>query len=600
MIQCYRFLLFLLYSGVLGGLLIASLVGAADLFSAKGAVNWNEKNGWSNKGCGQKGNVKGTTASDNVTICGGVTITVDASTSVAAANVVIASGGTLNNGVGGTLSVGGTFTNSGTFTANSGTVVFNGSGDQTINGTNTATVFNNLTINKTLGTSLLLGDLANSSHNITVSNALTLTSGVVQTAGGNASNYIYLANSADAASGSTSSYISGNVRRRIATGNSTLNWPIGTANRYAPVSVSFSGVTVAGDLQASTTNGDSSQISSAQLNAAQRVARVWSLAIFNNLAYANVSPTFNFVAGDVDTGVDTNSLVAGRYYSSTWYYPEIGTRNSTSTQITGLSQADGLGDFQLATPAPAPYSNWRMNQTFWNGTSGEVRDQGTANHPATAQGTTGIPTTSRAAPALVGSPGSCNYGVFQRSGQQYLALSDYPKLGVDTDLTSFTMTAWVRTTDASLASQRILVDDDGSSAGWGFGIDNSRLAFFSRTSSPVNFALNSWGGSNNTWYFVVAVHDAVNKVRKLYSYSSAGVLIGSAIESPSYSGNFSSNAGSASIGGRAGADGFAGNLDEVKVFNAALSAAMLDSVRNMRNICPGARLNRYIYQREKF
>jgi hypothetical protein len=77
-------------------------------------------------------------------------------------------------------------------------------------------------------------------------------------------------------------------------------------------------------------------------------------------------------------------------------------------------------------------------------------------------------------------------------------------------------------------------------------------------------------------------------------------LIGSAIESPSYSGNFSSNAGSASIGGRAGADGFAGNLDEVKVFNAALSAAMLDSVRNMRNICPGARLNRYIYQREKF
>jgi hypothetical protein len=610
MIHCYRFLLFLLYSGVLGGLLIASLVGAADLYSVtgkSGTGNWNDKKGWSNnkKGCGQNGNVTGTTASDNVTICNGDTITVNANTSVAAANVVIASGGVLNNGSGGILNIGGNFTDNGTFTPSSGTVLFNGTVDQVINGTNTSTVFNNLTINKTLGTSLLLGDLTNASHNITVSNVLTLTSGLVQTAGGSASNYIYLSNSGGGLSaGSASSYINGNFRRSIATGTSTLNWPIGTANSYAPLSVTFSGVTVAGDLQASTTNGDSSSIASSQLSAAKSVNRVWSLAIFNNLAYVNVSPTFNFVAGDLDTGVNTNSLVAGRYYSSAWYYPEIGTRNSTSTQIIGLSQADGLGDFQLATPAPAPYSNWRMNQTSWNGTSGEVRDQGTGNppggYPATAAGTGGKPTTSRVAPALVGSPGSCNYGVFQRSGQQYLALSGYPKLGVDAGLTSFTVTGWLRTTDASLQSQPILVDDDGSSAGWGFGIDNSQLAFFSRTSIPMNFALNSWGGSNNTWYFVVAVHDAVNKIRKIYSYSASGNLNGSAIEGAPYTGSFAANAGSASIGGRAGADGFAGNLDEVKVFNAALSAAMLDSVRNMRNICPGARLNRYIYQREKF
>lgn len=604
-IHCYRFFLCLFYSSVLASLLIASLVGAADLFSVTGkggAGNWNDKNGWSNnkKGCGQKGNVTGTTASDNVTICNGDTITVDANTSVAAANVVIASGGVLNNGSGGILNSGGNFTDNGTFTPSSGTVLFNGTVDQVINGTNTSTVFNNFTINKTLGTSLLLGDLTNASHNITVSNVLTLTSGLVQTAGGSASNYIYLANSADAASGSTSSYINGNVRRSIAKGTSTLNWPIGTANSYAPLSVTFSGVTVAGDLQASTTNGDSSSIASAQLNAAKSVNRVWSLANVNTLAYASLSPTFTFLSADVDSGSDSSALVAGRYNASLWYYPEIGTRGITSTQITGMSGADGLGEFQLAMPAPAPYSSWRMNEASWNGTTGEVRDQGTANYPATAQGTTGIPTTSRATPALLGSPGSCNYGVFQRSGQQYLALSGYPKLGVATGLTSFTLTAWVRTTDASLPSQRILVDDNASSAGWGFGIDNSQLEFFSRSSNPVNFVLNAWGGSNNTWYFVVAVHDAVNKVRKLYSYSPAGALIGSATEVSSYSGNFSANPGIASIGGRAGNFGVAGNLDEVKVFNAALSAAMLDSVRRMTNICPGARLNRYVYQRERF
>ena len=608
-IHCYRFFLCLFYSSVLASLLIASLVGAADLFSVTGkggAGNWNDKNGWSNnkKGCGQKGNVTGTTASDNVTICNGDTITVNANTSVAAANVVIASGGVLNNGSGGILNIGGNFTDNGTFTPSSGTVLFNGTVDQVINGTNTSTVFNNLTINKTLG-KILLGDLSNASHNITVSNALTLTSGLVQTAGGSASNYIYLANSADAASGSTSSYINGNVRRRIATGNSTLSWPIGTANSYAPVSVTFSGVTAAGDLQASTTNGDSSPIASAQLNAAKSVNRVWSLANVNTLAYASLSPTFTFLSADVDIGSDLSALVAGRYNASLWYYPEIGTRLNNSTQINGLTAADGLGDFQLAMPAPAPYSNWRMNQLAWNGTLGEVRDQGSANppsgYPASARGTADKrPTTSRAAPALVGSPGTCNYGVFRRTDQQYLALPGYPNLGADAGVTSFTITGWVRTTDATLSSQRILVDDNGSNAGWGFGIDNSQLAFFSRTSSPVHFALNSWGGSNNTWYFVVAVHDAVNKVRKIYSYSASGVLNGSAIEATPYTGNFSANAGDASIGGQAGTAGFAGNLDEVKVFNAALSAAMLDSVRRMTNICPGARLNRYVYQRERF
>ena len=608
-IHCYRFFLFLLYSSVLGWLLIASLVGAADLFSAtgKGGAAWNAKKAWSSKSCTQKNGDttwSNANATDNAIICGDDKITVNKGASVAAASVTIQSGGELDNGDGATLSVSGNFTNNGTFTANQGTVVFNGSTDQTINGTSTSTVFNNLTINKTLG-KILLGDLSNASHNITVSNALTLTSGLVQTAGGSASNYIYLANSADAASGSTSSYINGNVRRRIATGNSTLNWPIGTANSYAPLSVTFSGVTVAGDLQASTTIGDSSSIASAQLNAAKSVNRVWSLSSFNGLTYASLSPTFTFLSSDVDIGSDLSAIVAGRYNASLWYYPEIGTRLNTSTQITGLTAADGLGDFQLAMPAPAPYSNWRMNQLAWNGTLGEVRDQGSANppsgYPASARGTADKrPTTSRAAPALVGSPGTCNSGVFRRTDQQYLALPGYPNLGVDAGVTSFTITGWVRTTDATLSSQRILVADNGLNAGWGFGIDNSQLAFFSRTSSPVNFALNSWGVSNNTWYFVVAVHDAVNKVRKIYSYSASGVLNGSAIEATPYTGNFSANAGDASIGGQAGTAGFAGNLDEVKVFNAALSAAMLDSVRRMTNICPGARLNRYVYQREQF
>jgi len=43
-------------------------------------------------------------------------------------------------------------------------------------------------------------------------------------------------------------------------------------------------------------------------------------------------------------GADTNALVVGRFVSTAWTYPAVGTRTPTSTQATGLS---AFGDFQL-------------------------------------------------------------------------------------------------------------------------------------------------------------------------------------------------------------------------------------------------------------
>ena len=68
----------------------------------------------------------------------------------------------------GTLNVSGNFAGGGTYTAGTGTVVYNGSGAQTVGAYN----YYNLTINKSAGT-------ATTGGNITIGNNLTLTTGTL-------------------------------------------------------------------------------------------------------------------------------------------------------------------------------------------------------------------------------------------------------------------------------------------------------------------------------------------------------------------------------------------------------------------------------------
>ena len=86
-------------------------------------------------------------------------------TSNISGNVTISTGTTLQNHS--VLYVGGNWLNNGTFTENNGTVFFDGTGTQTVS----ATTFNNLNINKPVGTSAIL------TGNISIKGDLTLMSG---------------------------------------------------------------------------------------------------------------------------------------------------------------------------------------------------------------------------------------------------------------------------------------------------------------------------------------------------------------------------------------------------------------------------------------
>lgn len=152
----------------------------------------------------------------NLTISGSGTKTLTANTIVNGSLTISAGTLDIDNSNNYNLTVKGGWVNSGTFTARNGTVTLNGSGNQAI--TSNGSGFYNLTINNTT-TQVSLND------NLTVSNALTLTDGVITTG---SYRVIISSTSASALTGySSASFINGNLRRNITTNTSTYGFPVG-------------------------------------------------------------------------------------------------------------------------------------------------------------------------------------------------------------------------------------------------------------------------------------------------------------------------------------------------------------------------------------
>jgi hypothetical protein len=273
-----------------------------------------------------------TMPSTPMTIQGNFTMAGTASATAAAAMTV---NGDFTIGAGDTFGAGsfshsvkGNFTNNGTFNAGTSTFTFNGTSAQTIGGSN-STTFSSLTMNNSSGVLL-------SGVDITVNNTLTFTSGnittgankVIITAGGSVSR--------------TSGHVVGNLQKRITTAAPSATFEVGSATAYTPVNVSFSGVSVTGDLIVSTASGDHPNIGASNFNANRTANRYWTLTN-SGIGFTSYNATFNFVSSDLDSGVNTSKFMVGRYNSG-WTYPAIGTKTTTSAQAVGLT---AFGDFQL-------------------------------------------------------------------------------------------------------------------------------------------------------------------------------------------------------------------------------------------------------------
>ncbi len=241
----------------------------------------------------------------------------------------------------GTIGIAGVFTPAVTntsYTNTGSTVSFNGTtGGQNI----PAFTFNNLVINNTADVTLT----GNVNVNGTT-NGLTFTNGKINTG----ANTITLAATTTVTTAGAGKYVNGKLAWNIPTGTPSRTYFVGDATNYTPATIAFTTtITATGIVTVSTTAGDHPNIATSALNASKSINRYWTVAN-TTVSPVGYTATFNFInPGDIDAGTNTANVVVQRWVNPTWNNTTIGTRTSTSTQITAVN---AFGDFQIAELAP--------------------------------------------------------------------------------------------------------------------------------------------------------------------------------------------------------------------------------------------------------
>ena len=214
------------------------------------------------------------------------------------------------------LSLGGSWTNNGTFAANGHNITFTSGGSAaTIAG---ATTFYNLTVNNSAGLTL--------SNAVSVTNVLTLTSGIVATT---SSNLLSVTNTSDGAitGESGSSFINGPLAWTLPTSSSgnTFTFPVGSGTSYYPLALTSPTTSAAGTIATAQVvlsgSGGSVNASLTGISGTE----YWSLA---------ASGTGNITGGDLGltrTGVSLGSYtLLGSSSSVAGAYASIGSSSTYS------------------------------------------------------------------------------------------------------------------------------------------------------------------------------------------------------------------------------------------------------------------------------
>ncbi len=139
----------------------------------------------------------------------------------------------------------------------------------------------------------------------------------------------------------TSGHVVGNLAKNFSSTGLARSMEIGSASAYAPVDVAFASISTAGNLTATTIDGDHPSIGTSGLDPATTVNRYYTLTN-GGIVFTTANATFNWVSGDLDPGTDPNTFALGKYSPSVWSYPTIGSRTPTSIGVTGLT---ALSDF---------------------------------------------------------------------------------------------------------------------------------------------------------------------------------------------------------------------------------------------------------------
>jgi len=256
---------------------------------------------------------------------------------------MLISAGTFDAGTAATIKVGGNWTNNGTgFTSGSGTVVFNGSAAQYLNGS-AQTNFYKVQINNSAGINL---STQNMLMHADVPGALDFVNGRINTG---SKIVMLVGKSATITGAGAGKYVNGFLRLGVLTGTPVRMYEVGDASNYTPVSITFNNVTVSGYTTLNTIAGDHPNIISSTIDETKSVNRYWNI-VNNGTTVTDLSATFYFVSSDIDAGADPSIFKIGKYTSS-WSYPTMGAQNplNTTATVTGYG-VHAIGEASTGAP----------------------------------------------------------------------------------------------------------------------------------------------------------------------------------------------------------------------------------------------------------
>ncbi len=210
---------------------------------------------------------------------------------------------------------------------------FQGAATGTFTTTPTALTVNNLTINRVAGVTM--------SQNFTSNGTLVLTNGTLTT---NA-NTMFAAGSVTRTNG----WVNGNLQRAVAGGVSTVNYFIGDATIYAPVTVTFAAGTGAGNLTASTTLAGAPPAAGfpttgSGISQTKYINRFWRMTN-NSVTTPSYSIGFNYNGTDITGGASQTALIIGKLSGAVWSNP--GVTSSGSLAVTSATGQTTFSDFYL-------------------------------------------------------------------------------------------------------------------------------------------------------------------------------------------------------------------------------------------------------------
>jgi len=304
----------------------------------------------------------------------------------------------------------------------------------------------------------------------------------------------------------------------------------------------------------------------------------------------NFTGGVNIVTSNGNVEIGNNGVVNGNVTASGNI--ELGN-NTTVNGVCNKTPSGGGTCTGAATPA-LPIADWRLEETGWNGTVGEVKDNsGNGLHGIAVNGATTAGTT----PARAGSPGTCGYGAFRRAARQHVRAAYDSRLN---PAGSFSVAFWARVEGAA-GIWRSPVTSRDSVAGnivSGYNVyagTNDRWQFWTGSGTTAWDLLVGPAVALNAWTHLVVRFEASGGPDANGGYTGSKTLFVNGVNVASSSGNkYKPNARQPLHIGSGGNPSdftlypFEGLIDEMRVYNAALAQSQVTTLYNETHSCAAA------------